>query len=263
MTVVIALKFKEKDGSEGVFMTADKMVSFGDIGIEYEVSKLEKIADKENFRVISGCAGQLSLIDEFNQRLKTELNSNGSHDPFNVGVEIYNRMLSERIERMILSPWGLKLDDLKKENIIHANLLFDIMGKTKDLIIDFYRNLEVILAGNCDGVLRIVSLTNGDLNEGTKLGFSVSGSGSQSAWWTLIHRGYRPNLDRNSCIVLGLFAKIQAEESMGVGSNTDAQFIRGQKITNLKEDWISNIREEYKQDLSMQKAQITEIVKRL
>ena len=100
------------------------------------------------------------------------------------------------------------------------------------------------------------------MNE-SKIGFSVTGSGSGSAEWTVIHKNFDQTKGMIHALVIGLAAKFQAEESLGVGSKTEVKIIRPKKAIQLNDDSIDKIRELVDEENKRQKEALEKTINKI
>lgn len=223
MTIGVVVKFKDAGkGDEGFVILADRMVSFGAKGVEYCVSKIDELTTPANsFRLFAVASGAAPLIDEFFGRVKRSLSGTPTariEDAVSGALAIADEMLREDIEMTYLKPWGLSTNDFRGANPVNQQLLDRLMNQVlSETIPTFWGMVQVIFAGiDAEGV-KILALSQGDVIHMSKLGFAVTGSGADSAEWTLIHGKFDPTRGLYHALHLAVLAKVQAEESMGVG----------------------------------------------
>lgn len=251
MTIGVVVKFKEpSEGDEGFVILADRMVSFGAKGVEYSVSKIDELTTAGNrFRLFAVAAGAAPLIDEFFGRVKRGLVGTASgmiEDAVNGALAIADEMLREDIEMTYLKPWGLSTSDFRGANPVNQQLLDRLMNQIlTETIPTFWSMLQVIFGGIDSEGVKILAVEQGNVVHLSKLGFGVIGSGADSAEWTLIHGKFNPKGGLYHALLLAVLAKVQAEESMGVGKSTDVHIIRFNRSDDAKlpEDSISKIRD--------------------
>jgi hypothetical protein len=251
VTIGIVVKFKEPDGAdEGFVILADRMVSFGAKGVEYPVSKIDELTCPANpFRLFAVASGAAPLIDEFFSRIKRKLAAAPTRtveDATQDALGIADEMLKEDIEMQLLKPWGLSTRDFTGANPVNPQLMERLMtGAMGEVIPTFWSMLQVTFGGIDHEGVKIMGLAGGDLFHASKIGFGVTGSGEDSAEWTLIHGRFDPKGGLFHSLLLAVMAKVQAEESMGVGRSTNAHVVRLDRAhdATISEDAISKIRD--------------------
>ncbi len=128
MTAIVSTIYGKgrKDG-HGCIIMADKMLSYRDIALETDSSKLHKLMESETVRVVMGAAGTAELIEDFSQRLQENIehiNSNHSkkdgietvRDITRLSVKTINEMVKENIESFLI-PYGKTLSEVFRQNI--------------------------------------------------------------------------------------------------------------------------------------------------
>lgn len=180
-----------------------------------------------------------------------------------IATEKYIEIIRERIKTQVLGPFNVNFEDLQKTDF--NNLLFQNLYQRAGALIDEYntQGLEAIIASvdiNSEALWKISMGTR--MNE-SRIGFSVTGSGSDSAQWTILHKGYDQNNGMTHALVIGLAAKFQAEESLGVGSSTEVKIIRRNGIATLNDDSIDKIRKSIASESDRQKIEMQKIIKEI
>ncbi len=105
-----------------------------------------------------------------------------------------------------------------------------------------YRELEVLIAGVDSYGPHIFKIEEGDYVPTDSIGYDAVGSGFESANWTLMHQSYDPRKEMSYSLFMTTYAKMNAEESLGVGSRTDGYIIDGNTIREIRDDEIEVLR---------------------
>jgi hypothetical protein len=268
MTIGILLKFSEfNNGKEnhGIIAIADRMVSFGAQGIEYPISKIDVLSETQPVVVGVG-SGYDFFITEFFDRTRTKIKTSKSkkmNDLAKEALNSYLEIIQERVETQVLGPFGLKLKDIRSPNF-NENLYRSLYSKSDDIIGEITRRgLDIIIGGCDDSGSHLWSISDLTRMNESKIGFSVTGSGSGSAEWTVIHKNFDQTKGMIHALVIGLAAKFQAEESLGVGSKTEVKIIRPKKAIQLNDDSIDKIRELVDEENKRQKEALEKTINKI
>ena len=252
MTVVVATIYdKGNRENSGCVIVADKMLSYRDIAVETDGSKLHKLIDLPGLKAVMGAAGTAELIEDFSQRLQENIESALSgkvkkseiktvRDVVKLGVKTLNEMVKESVESFLV-PYGKSLNDVFKQNVPTDLLTF--VGRTiEDNRKTLYRELEVLIAGRDSYGAHIFKIEEGDYVPTDSVGYDAVGSGFESANWTLMHQSYDSRKELPYSLFMSSYAKINAEESLGVGTRTDGFIINGDDIREIRDDEIELLR---------------------
>jgi ATP-dependent protease HslVU (ClpYQ) peptidase subunit len=120
MTAIVSTIYgKGRNNGHGCIIVADKMLSYRDIALETDSSKLHKLVESETLRVVMGAAGTAELIEDFSQRLQENIERiNGNlkkegirtvRDIAKLSVKTINEMIKENIESFLI-PYGKTLN---------------------------------------------------------------------------------------------------------------------------------------------------------
>lgn len=262
MTVVVATIYgKGNKEKNGCVIIADKMLSYRDIAIETDGSKLHKLLDLPELKVVMGAAGTAVLIEDFSQRLQEKIDNTHSsgakkgeiktvRDVVKLGVRTLNEMVKESAESFLV-PYGKTLSEVFKQSTPPDLLTF--VGETIEKYRrDLYDELEVLITGIDIYGAHIFKIEQGDYVPTDSIGYDAVGSGFESANWTLMHQSYDSRKDLLHALFMSTYAKVNAEESLGVGMRTDGYILERDCIRELKDSEIellrSNISEMIKKD---------------
>ena len=155
-------------------------------------------------------------------------------------VKTLNEMVKESVESFLV-PYGKSLNDVFKQNVPTDLLTF--VGRTiEDNRKTLYRELEVLIAGRDSYGAHIFKIEEGDYVPTDSVGYDAVGSGFESANWTLMHQSYDSRKELPYSLFMSSYAKINAEESLGVGTRTDGFIINGDDIREIRDDEIELLR---------------------
>ena len=252
MTVVIATIYnKGNTENSGCIIIADKMLSYRDIAVETEGSKLHKLVDLPGLKAVMGAAGAAELIEDFSQRLQEKIENSLSssveerkiktvRDVVKLGVRTLNGMIKENMESFLI-PYGMTLKDVYKQSV-PPDFLLTVGKRLEDYRKELYQELEVLIAGVDTYGAHIFKVVDGDYVPTDSIGYDAVGSGFESSNWTLMHQSYDSRSDLPYALFMSAYAKVNAEESLGVGMKTDGYVLERIGIRELKDDEIDLLR---------------------
>lgn len=268
MTVGIVLEFMEKDERKGVVIVSDRMVSSGEWGVEMPAQKPYLLYSGEEMQVMAVGAGSVSHIAEYMFRARSELQL---HPPSQLdGVmkicnDIFLAMIREILQRNYLDPLGISLRELISSDITRTKLYEEVQFRLGNNVIpQFLHELAVLVAVVSKDDSLIFTLDHSlRARMAGKVGFDAIGSGFESADWTLMHRQFNPKRDMLYSLFLGVYAKIQAEESAGVGRETDAYVIHYDRVEEVPQQVLNAIRREFEHEKKREKLNLEKAISRM
>ena len=268
MTVGIALEFLDADNRKGIAVISDRMVSVGDWGVEMPAHKPYVLYEREEVLVMGVGAGTLSTISEYMGNLKSALDKESPSDMKKVAKvcnDEYIALLRETIQRELLDPLHISFQELTGQDSTRGKLYEDVEYRIRNIAIPkFFEDLGVLVAGIDKNSSLVFTLEDSlKLKEAGRIGFDAIGSGFDSADWTLMHRQFDGSKDMHYALLLGMYAKIQAEESSGVGRDTDAYVISSNGIREVPQSTLDFIRKEFERDRHRERLSTKKAIERL
>ena len=254
MTVGIAAICNPPEGEENphVIATADRMVTHGaQGGIEYEdtESKIEVylISDKlTGIAIGSGMTGFIQgVLDEVYAALpNVSSDLDTERDVAEVLLAGYQKKVQKIIENQILSPMGFELSDLRDPNMeVPPNIQSAFEQRASEFRGEVDGSVSFIAAtAGPDGV-GVYTITGSEIFNHSSQGYTVVGSGSDSATLTFIRRNYSRNCPHNEALFTVMEAKAQSEERQGVGQKMDIVEVRAGNVNQYDDDEIKTLRE--------------------
>jgi len=238
--VGIIVKYRISGEQERAILVADRMISWGAIGVEYNVSKLEKVRD-DSLKIAGVAARSEALIEEFFDKLRAKCeNAKCFDDVKQIVSDCVSGIIVDKITDAVLKPMGM--DAARFLDLTERNPTHQFVGEAMTIRQNLSNSLHVVLAVREGDSLKLIlqqptfsytPYSSPEISELSKLGFATVGTGSDSAWWTLVHMGYDPADDIKINLTKALLAKIQAEESHGVGKNTDIMILDNKGIRGI------------------------------
>lgn len=239
MTVGVSAITKYGDEDTIVF-SSDRMVTVGrGGGVEYEdtQTKMVELVDNSAVSAVAVGAGISTFIDEVFERFEDVREQSEPPESVEFVVQMltvaFQARVQDAVENQVTQAYGYSLDDLKDPNVeIPQSLEQTLMNDVKD-ITDASNQVQILVGGvDADGA-EIHQVVGMERSTYTDIGYSVVGSGTDSARLTFIRRGY----DRSCSLAEGVFtvleAKRQAEERQGVGDDSDMLLVDKDGIRDL------------------------------
>lgn len=256
----------EEDGEPKIVIASDRMITTGAAGrIEYEHtgSKIVPLRYENSFLAAGLSSGNISLIEDFYQKLnwmiegniRKKIKENPNLNPLQAmpihqivkcGVQSYQQILRETVERQVLNPLGLSLDDLKPEEEEGKALpqmirpLIETIERKQKIV---YGSLNTMIAGIDDNGGHIYSVSKGDLARHNSIGHNAIGSGAELARLALIHREYNTSCSVEDALHSVVGAKVEAEEALGVGREMDIAVITRKGLNKFDEEEVQELKE--------------------
>lgn len=268
MTVGIALEFVNEDKSKGIVIVSDRMVSSGDWGTEMPAHKPYILFKGDEMQVMAIGAGEMSTIAEYMGKASRVLTDHPPSDlpgVMEICNNVYVEMLREVVKRNYLDPYDITFKELVDQGTIRGKLFEDIQYRIyKQAIPEFFDKIGVLVAGVTKSGTTIFSLEDSlKATVSGRVGFEAIGSGFESADWTLMHRQFNPDRDMFYSLFLGMYAKIQAEESTGVGRDTDAYVIYHDRIEVVPQMLLDTVRKEFEYERQRAKLNLEKAIKKM
>lgn len=268
MTIGIALEFVNEDKRKGIVIVSDRMVSSGGWGTEMPAHKPYILYQGEGMEVMAIGAGYMSMIAEYMGKASRALQD---HPPSELsGVmeicnNIYVEMLREIVKRTYLDPLGVTFQELVGQDTIRGKLFEEVQYRIHNQAIpDFFEKIGVLVAGVTKNDTIIFSLEDSlKATISGRVGFEAIGSGFESADWALMHRQFNPGRDMLYSLFLGIYAKIQAEESAGVGRETDAYVMYYDRIDTVPQEFLDIVRKEFERERNRERLNLEKAIMKM
>ena len=261
MTVGIGSICKE-DGEPCVIVAADRMVTVGTSGgVEYEdtSTKIEPFVDNEDVTAMLVGSGSSTAIDSIinhgRELVAANKGPNNAYGSMRFALSAYKEIVRETISNRVLSPIGYELDDLRNDDVtIPTEIQRSVVSQGREIRKRYGESVQIMLAAVDKNQASLYKIAGNDYTNFSDIGYSVIGSGAQSARLTFIRREYDSDCDSREALFTVVDAKSQAEERQGVGQKVDlVKITRGNKkiysdeeIDDLREN-LSKINEQEQQ----------------
>lgn len=250
MTVGLAAVCQSGTEDPRVVIAADRLVTTGAGGpIEHEhtSSKMVEILDSESLVSVGIGAGAVSLSDELFYKLKNLIGAaetTTTREIVEEGIEAYQELVRETIERQVLRPHGFTRDSFNASqgqlNQQVVSNIYQDMIQTQDNI---FSNLNILMAGVDASGAHLYGLVQGDMARYDSIGYHAVGSGSPSANSAFIRNRYDDSCDVEDALFAVVEAKTRAEEAQGVGRELDIAVLSQDEIHEISDDKVKSLRE--------------------
>jgi 2-oxoglutarate dehydrogenase complex dehydrogenase (E1) component-like enzyme len=252
MTVGIAA-INDAFDDPGVVISADRMVTVGNQGgVEYEDSeaKIDTFVNNDAVSAVAVGAGASTYIDEILNKCNSYIH-NADDQPTTISgamqycLTAYKENVKETVNNQVLSPLGYHISDLKDDDTrIPSEVQRAIVEQVADIRNTTAESVKIIVAGVGQDGAGIFQLAGNDFNTFTEIGYSVIGSGSDSARLTFTRRGYDRSCSELESMFTVLEAKSQAEERQGVGQEMDLLSVKQGTVTRYDQEQKESLREQ-------------------
>lgn len=236
-----------------VLVTADRMVTVGQQGaIEYEdtESKICPIIETDDLTAVAVGAGASTYIDEILQKTRRAIRDPQNSTPntirglMNFCLTMYQSTVRDTIENQFMQPLGYTLSDLKDDSVqVPAEIQKIVANQAADIRNKVNNRVRLIVAGVGTDGSGLYQISGMDYTNFTDMGYTVIGSGSDSARLTFIRRRYDQYCDYPEGVFTILDAKNQAEERQGVGQQMDLVSISQDELYRFDEPEREKLRQ--------------------
>lgn len=234
MTVGIAAISEADNESPKVVISADRMLTTRQqsaIEHEHPGTKLAPIAENlPNAEVLSVFAGSVSLAEALKDNIQRQLCAvEEQNDPMLIDVRTvakiaaseYRHLVQEKIENIVLSTYGLELEDLSKQHQFKDSFFNDVWAQANQLDKQIQQNLVLLIGGVDQKGAHIFEIGNNDVTGHNDIGHATIGSGTQPAESEFIKSGYGKEEDFQNALATVTAANSQAKKARGVGNEMD------------------------------------------
>ncbi len=212
---------------KAIVLAADKMIGFGYVESEPDISKIRKI--HKNWRVLvagNGVEPAFAVIDAARAKL-----ANVPAPTLDVVIDAMESAYQDKrmhdAEALFLAPIGWTRDQFRRESFA---LLGDVTAsQIRDSIERFEYEMDLLVAGFDDhGEGHIFSVTSEARGIAARhdLGFHAVGSGETNARFIMAHRRVAPKMVLREALFYALEGKYYGELASGVGLRTDIVVMR-------------------------------------
>ncbi|MFH5800448.1 hypothetical protein [Haladaptatus sp. CMAA 1911] len=271
MTVGIAVIADAGTNDPKVIVAADRMLTTQQQSrIEHEhpgtkISPLTpQISDAELLTVF---AGSVSLAEELKKNIESAIfnikNQNNQQltvrDFAKISASQYRYFVQEKIENVVLSTYGLEMDDLSKQHQFKDSFFNNVLAEIESIENQITQNLVMLLGGVDDMGGHIYQIGNNDVNGHNDMGYATIGSGTQPAQSEFIKSGYGKNETFDSALATVAAANHRAKQASGVGGNVDISVVNRHITNDVGDETIDNLMERQK-DIAYEQEEVKQSI---
>ena len=249
MTVGICA-ITQYNSNDTVVFSSDRMVTVGSQGgVEYEDTemKMEELVDNEHVSAVGVGAGVSTFIDsvfnEFHRVLGVNDKPRSVRFVSQILLTAFQNRVQEAVKNQVTQPYGYTLEELKKPEVEVPSSLEQKLAEEVDEIVEASKQVQILLGGVGSDGAEIYQITGMDSTVFTDVGYSVVGSGTESARLTFIRREYDKGCELAEGVFTVLEAKRQAEERQGVGAKSDLKMVSSSGIRNISDSELQQLNE--------------------
>lgn len=233
MTVGIAVVCESESGDPKVIMSSDRLlttVQQSAIEHEHPETKLTEIgADLDETHLLSIIAGSVQLGENLKSGVETGIaqfvQANDEEPWVSTCAEIagaeYRGLVQSKVEQIVLSSYGLTLEDLSRQHQFKDDFLNDILSESRQLIQEIHNNLVMLIGGVGPDGAAIYEVSNNNVFAHNDVGYATIGSGNQPAKSEFIKAEYSMRMSLQEALAVVAAANHRAEQASGVGGDTD------------------------------------------
>lgn len=256
MTVGAASIVENDTDSPKILIGADRLLTtrqHSAIEHEHPETKISKLGERlpaANLQCV--VAGGISLGEDLktriNQKILREVNEK---NPNGIGVQhvaqmagkSYQNLVQDKIEGIVLSSYGLELDDLSRQHQFQDDFLNDILAEVQGVENQIHENLHMLLAGVDTTGSYVYEVSRNDTSRKNDMGYACIGSGTQPAESEYIKSDYSRNADLSKGMAILASALYEAQEASGVGGTIDIGLVSQGYNDFLPEGVVDNLME--------------------
>lgn len=243
MTVGIAAITEDDTDDPKVIVSADRLLTTRQqsaIEHEHPETKLTEIAeDVEHLQVLAVYAGSVTLAETLNEYIENVIQLNKDQDNYisvrdvaSIAAQQYRQLVQNKIENIVLSTYGLELDDLSRQHQFKDDFLNDVLDEVGNVEQQINQNLRLLMGGVDASGAAVYEIGNNDVTGHNNMGYATIGSGQQPAQSEFIKSEYGKSEDFDSGLATVTAANYRAQQARGVGGTIDVGVI-GKWYTQL------------------------------
>lgn len=250
------------DGTPAVVVSADKMLTtqqHSAIEHEHPETKLSKLVPGlQDVEILSVYAGSVSLAEDLNDRIHDavrgyiqENRQNEESEPLDwdvrtiarIAAQEYRGLVQEKVENIVLSKYGLELDDLSAQHQFKDSFFNDVWAKVDQLEQEITQHLVLLMGGVDDSGAYVYEITNNDVTGHNDIGYATIGSGTQPAQSEFIKSNYGKSEDFETALATVTAANYRAKQARGVGGDVDIGVVRPNSTEFASDDTVQELKD--------------------
>lgn len=256
MTVGIAAITDAGTDNPRVIVSADRLLTTQQqsaIEHEHPDTKLTEIATElEDIEVLAIFAGSVNLAETLKGYIEDVL-SQVDDDTYvdvrsvaRLAAEQYRQLVQEKIENIVLSTYGLELDDLSRQHQFKDDFFNDILAEVNNLEKQIKQNLRMLMGGVDVTGAYIFEIGSNDVAGHNDIGYATIGSGQQPAQSEFIKTKYGKAENFDTGLATVTAANVRAQQARGVGGDIDIGVVGHWYTEFASDDTVNKLMEREK-----------------
>lgn len=233
MTVGIGAICDADTDDPKVILSSDRLVTTlqqSRIEHEHPETKLIRFAEGMSHTHILGIvSGSVQLGEELHELIDRNLAAfveENNEEPWvrtaaQLAGESYQAIVQSKIEKRVLQPYGLKLDDLSRQHQFQDSFLNDVLAEADELRNQIQNHLNLLIGGVGTQGPGLFQVVNNDVLPQNDMGYATIGSGVQPAESEFIKSEYGKSDGLDKALATVAAAHHQAKKASGVGGKPD------------------------------------------
>lgn len=247
---IAAIADSDPDGPT-VVVAADRMLTTKQqsrIEHEHPETKLCQMAESvESVQVLSVFAGGVSLAEELKDSIESNITQfqQGEQEILwnvqmiaQISAESYRELVRNKVENLVLSKYGLEIDDLSAQHQFKDSFFNDVWAKIEQIEEEITKNLVLLMGGVDSTGAHIFEIGNNDVTGHNDIGYATIGSGTQPAQSEFIKMGYGRSGDFDEALATTAAANHRAKQASGVGGDVDIGIVRPESTEFASSDTV-------------------------
>lgn len=160
-----------------------------------------------------------------------------------IGAGKYQEFLQEKIDRQILSHFGITLDDLKAQHRFKDRFISDVRLEIENARDTINSQLKLLIGGVDAYGSHVYEVGNGDFTTHNDRGYTAIGSGIQPALSEFMEDEYSGNCTLSRALVTVTASIMRARQASGVGGDIDIGIVGNSFIEMANDDVLRTLKE--------------------
>ena len=260
MTVGIAAISEANTNDPKVVLSSDRLVTTHQqsaIEHEHPETKLTEVGGSlNNANLVCIIAGGIQLGEEYRTRLEDTIArfvQQNDEEPWlptvaDLARENYEVLIQDKIDNVVLSSYGLEMEDLSRQHQFKDSFLNDVLAEAEQVEQEIQKNLVILvggvgLTGPAEVGPAIYEISNSNMRPHNQMGYATIGSGTQPAESEFIQADYSKRENVEDTLATVTAANYKATEARGVGGETDVAIVDATGVETVDEEMVSDLME--------------------
>lgn len=253
MTVGIAAIAERNTNNPKIVLSSDRLITTQQqsaIEHEHPDTKIKVFGDDlQNSNLAGIVAGSVGLGETLKNRIDANLyaycDQNGE-EPWvdtsaDIASNVYRGIVQEKIENLVLSDYGLELDDLSKQHQFKDEFLNNILSEVSQVKQSIQQNMTLLFAGVGQHGHGVFQISNGDSMPRNDMGYCSIGSGSQPAESEFIKSDYKQSSEISDVLATMAAGHHSAKNASGVGGDPDFVVVDLESVSEIDERAVGEL----------------------